>query len=674
MMNSPSIEQIDSSTPIKDPSIPLDKNIKYVQKVLADNVITSNAKQFVSAEEKAIIHNMIDGITGTTRKIMYKDMYDRDNDGIVDVSKKALVADVVLWDNVLGRPNIPVTKITTTVDAAHTHPNLDILDKIGVDSNNNLTFDNHSIKLPDTLMDMSDYDIDQDGVIDKALYAESTTWDGIHNKPLFYTPSPHTHMGSDIDGAINATMLNGIDGAKYVTKDDKIGIDKIDGLNTLKVVLDKINGGNASSEFDGTEDETKLIMRHDRALHMQNMNPVLDMMELGYETDTYRHKIGNGLTPWNGLPYEYNTPASIRFNTFARNFITRYINYEDNFAAQVSVSGGTVPNPQDTIMYCGMARGYNDCMVAIPFNAKNVYYCDANGAGQTTFGAALENINTRGQGWLMGATYKNRYVYCAPYNSDKVLKIDTKDKTIDPIDVSYIPEDVTRGKYCNATLGIDNKVYFVPNNSDGIMEFDPMEDRAVKYQNKAIFDIDSSHCAAVTNPLDNMIYFMPKKNNKIVQFDPIDKTMRVVALVNDYGTMKFSTAVLAPNGKIYCIPSYGYMAIAVFDPNTYTVEYIPFETSSFAEYKQVVVAPNNKLYMIPAGAGSSEVIEFNMNTNAYMPIYRAEVLLDRWCGGILNSDGFIICLPYTSVNLLKIKLRLKAQISSDILNGVFANN
>ena len=38
------------------------------------------------------------------------------------------------------------------------------------------------------------------------------------------------------------------------------------------------------------------------------MNPVLGLGEMGYATDVYGLKIGDGFTPWNNLPYvnQYN--------------------------------------------------------------------------------------------------------------------------------------------------------------------------------------------------------------------------------------------------------------------------------------------------------------------------------------------------------------------------------
>ena len=47
----------------------------------------------------------------------------------------------------------------------------------------------------------------------------------------------------------------------------------------------------------------RIQLRRDVASNWAVVNPVLANGEMGYEMDTGRMKIGNGLTPWNGLPY-----------------------------------------------------------------------------------------------------------------------------------------------------------------------------------------------------------------------------------------------------------------------------------------------------------------------------------------------------------------------------------
>jgi len=47
----------------------------------------------------------------------------------------------------------------------------------------------------------------------------------------------------------------------------------------------------------------RIQLRRDSSEKWSANNPVLFQGEAGYETDTNYLKIGNGITPWNDLPY-----------------------------------------------------------------------------------------------------------------------------------------------------------------------------------------------------------------------------------------------------------------------------------------------------------------------------------------------------------------------------------
>jgi hypothetical protein len=47
----------------------------------------------------------------------------------------------------------------------------------------------------------------------------------------------------------------------------------------------------------------KVLIRRDLAINWLTTNPVLAEGEMGYEKDTGKMKIGDGVTPWNTLQY-----------------------------------------------------------------------------------------------------------------------------------------------------------------------------------------------------------------------------------------------------------------------------------------------------------------------------------------------------------------------------------
>lgn len=56
---------------------------------------------------------------------------------------------------------------------------------------------------------------------------------------------------------------------------------------------------------------TRVRFRSNTAAGAAASNPVLALGEPGYETDTNRWKVGDGVTPWNGLPYFNQAPTNV---------------------------------------------------------------------------------------------------------------------------------------------------------------------------------------------------------------------------------------------------------------------------------------------------------------------------------------------------------------------------
>jgi hypothetical protein len=46
-----------------------------------------------------------------------------------------------------------------------------------------------------------------------------------------------------------------------------------------------------------------IYLRHDTAANWTSINPILGLSEFGYETDTGKLKVGDGVTAWNSLLY-----------------------------------------------------------------------------------------------------------------------------------------------------------------------------------------------------------------------------------------------------------------------------------------------------------------------------------------------------------------------------------
>ena len=628
--------------------------------ISAENVIQTNSRMFISKEMRDMLYFFIDEIKGTAKRAMYMQIYDQNEDGIVDHADIADEAKSIDWNNISNKPSSTSSEIDLTVENNHTHSNKSILDLIGVDDSDNLTYNGHSFIFPKTVMLNTIYDLDRDGTIDKSLYAEHTTWSGIRNKPMTFTPSTHTHNIDQITGDIDADTFNNHTIDYFLTTDSEISVEQITDLDKISVVVPEVDGGNASSTYTDS-DYTQILIRRDTLDNLISINPTLSLCEQIYETTNFRYKIGNGVLPWNGLPFSYNIPSSIRFETIAKDFSSNYYNYESETEPDIKLYTTPLSNDSNKVLYNGAVKGYNNRIFAIPYNAESVLYCTNDMTVCDTFG---EISNDTGAGWFNGVCYNN-IIYCCPYNSESILKIDTVNLEVSEIEVNGI--STNSAKYVDCIVAPNNKIYFAPHNTDSILEFDPSTEEANFYSN-SVFSTSSNCCKIIYNPVDDKLYFIPKNISNIIQFDYRTKEMTTIANTKDSGVDKYSTAVLAPNGLIYMIPGYGYTNIGIFDPNLYTLKYIPFSTISYEFFNDAIIGPNSHIYLIPSGSGCTGFISFNTLNNTYETFCSVSSSKDRWSGGILTTDGRIVCMPYVSVQLFEIDLNTTSDIPSEVLS------
>jgi hypothetical protein len=122
----------------------------------------------------------------------------------------------------------------------------------------------------------------------------------------------------------------------------------------------------------------------------------------------------------------------------------------------------------------------------------------------------------------------------------------------------------------------------------------------------------------------------------------------------DSNLNKFFGGVLAPNGKIYMIPSSA-NHVLILNPYTNEVDLSSIIiTNPGSGWFGGVLAPNGKIYCVPANSSQILVIDTNDNsyyyisgiTNANYPTIAADI--QKWGGGVLASNGKIYCIPYFS--------------------------
>jgi streptogramin lyase len=113
--------------------------------------------------------------------------------------------------------------------------------------------------------------------------------------------------------------------------------------------------------------------------------------------------------------------------------------------------------------------------------------------------------------------------------------------------------------------------------------------------------------------------------------------------------------VLAPNGKIYCIPTY-HESVTVIDTNDDTVSFIDTIISGHYKWIGGVLLPNGKIYCAPYQQGDSILI-IDTNDDSFYTIPGGETNGGggHWISATLASDGkTVYCAPYGNSQILKI--------------------
>jgi hypothetical protein len=121
--------------------------------------------------------------------------------------------------------------------------------------------------------------------------------------------------------------------------------------------------------------------------------------------------------------------------------------------------------------------------------------------------------------------------------------------------------------------------------------------------------------------------------------------------------------VLAPDGKIYCVPSQGdltnnnLMSVLVINPITSDISFITTDLSgndgNDDELFGGVLAPNGKIYCIPRMCSKILVIDTNNNTT-YILTKPTDAGNNQWFFGALGGNGIVYGNSRNATKLLKI--------------------
>ena len=145
------------------------------------------------------------------------------------------------------------------------------------------------------------------------------------------------------------------------------------------------------------------------------------------------------------------------------------------------------------------------------------------------------------------------------------------------------------------------------------------------------------------------IYGIPSSASQVLVIDPVGLTTSTFGSLGS-DVNKWQGGVLAPNGKIYGIP-FGASSVLEIDPVGLTTSSFGSLGNSGGKWAEGVLAPNGKIYGIPFGASSVlEIDPVGLTTSTFGSLGSGP----KWSGGVLAPNGKIYGIPYNASSVLEI--------------------
>ena len=304
----------------------------------------------------------------------------------------------------------------------------------------------------------------------------------------------------------------------------------------------------------------------------------------------------------------------------------------------------------------GGVLGPNGLIYGIPYAASQVLEIDPYFRTATPFGSALNGV------WAGGTLLQsNGKIFCAPFTGTDILEINPNNKTTKTFGITG-PSITTRNNWMGAVASTNptilGEIYCIPYNYTKVLQINGKKSTAEVFGN--LPSGDGKWSGAVVAP-DGKIYAVPLNYSKVLEIDPSKVSSSIyyptLSTFGNAGTgnWKWSGGVLAPNGKIYCIP---FSSRTVLEIDTTGKDSQGFPTlSTFGDlgsntYKWSggFLAPNGKIYGIPFN--TSKVLEIDPDAKTARTFGQLSGY-DKWRGGVLAVEGTAYGVPYNSPKVLE---------------------
>ena len=146
------------------------------------------------------------------------------------------------------------------------------------------------------------------------------------------------------------------------------------------------------------------------------------------------------------------------------------------------------------------------------------------------------------------------------------------------------------------------------------------------------------------------IYCLPRGSSSVLIIDPATDTGDITTIAGLSGSDRWSAGVLAPNGKVYGIP-FNSTSVLILDPVTNTADTTTITGIIGSDkWQGGILASNGRIYGIPRTSTRMLIIDPEANTASTKAIGVSGS--DKWFGGVLAPNGKIYCVPFNAAGVL----------------------
>jgi hypothetical protein len=346
----------------------------------------------------------------------------------------------------------------------------------------------------------------------------------------------------------------------------------------------------------------------------------------------------------------------------------------------------SVPDLGEPSKWYGGVLAPNGKIYCVPGAATSVLIIDPQTDGVDSI-SGVPLTGGPSPDWLGGVLAPNGKIYCIPWQASEVLVIDPATDTLTTIPIPESDPPVPDGsnRWHGGVLAPNGKIYCIPYDSDTVLVIDPGSPTTfatipIPRPGPPDPDDPSKWYGGVLAP-NGKIYCIPWRADYVMIIDPESDTVVPNAIEFDaYAVLKWTGGVLATNGKIYCIPQDPHRVL-VIDPTATPneVELISSVPSDEDKWAGGVLGPDGKIYGIPRNYHRVLVIDPTTDTIDPDGISLEEELgaarfdEDKWTGGVLAPNGKIYCVPNEADSVLIIDLHSNGEMFASIAECPYFN-